>query len=270
MTEKDEANTPPPAVTAEDVAQQWSSDIQQARSALPAYKPTAPPETQGSLEAQPWDATDWTNWRSFQTKLSHDHDRDLGAALEGIQSILDLLEDVGPGGPLHWELMQPVARAELLAKLADFVAFLDRTYLRVSQLTLMPCWWRHPDVVWHLTALMVAFHEAYNPKARIGMTQVAFHEQALWPTLQRINSLDSMHECNRENHGVKSYRSVVQSPALVAQIEKWNEGDDTSITDLYKDAAAPVPDGPSGTVPNGVLNSGSAGLSDVPPDVASE
>lgn len=178
---------------------------------------------QGNLEGhQPWDLDEWRQWRQDAQRELREH----GDALE---QILELLEDEGVGGPLHWETMSPPHRAKVMSRLRDFVAFLDRTYFQFhADYSIKACWWQHPDVVWQLTALWAAFGVAYSPKARPSDAQATWHERFLWPILDRLR-VSSMRPCSGGRHEPSLQDPLRWEPGLQQQIEEWSEGNDTAL-----------------------------------------
>ncbi|MGC4174332.1 DUF4913 domain-containing protein [Demequina sp.] len=188
-------------------------------------------EAQETLEEAPWDRVEWNRWRESVNK-------ELSEQGDALDAVLEILESVGLGGPLHWETLSAPARGELLAKVADFVAFLERTYLReYSYGELKPCWWRHPAVVWQLTALLASFMLVYNPKAKPSADQSMWHEHHLFPTLDRIRKNDSLRACVQGKHTpIKAARSMIDGD-LTSWIDNWKEANDESLLDADSDVA---------------------------------
>lgn len=181
-------------------------------------------ELQGSLEGDtPWGGAQWGQWRHEIAQTVSEHD----AALE---QILELLEDEGPGGPLHWETMTPKRRALVMEQLAGFVDFLDRTYMRyMAEYSMFkPCWWQHPEVVWQVTALWAAFRVTYAPKARASKDQAVWHEQLLWPILERIRR-SSMKDCNSKEHHPNVQAALAHSPELADQLNRWRNDENIPL-----------------------------------------
>lgn len=160
-----------------------------------------------------------------------------------IEAITELLEDIGPGGPIHWEHLTNPLKARLLERVSDFVLFLDRTYLRhVQRYHLKPCWWQHPDVVWQLTALWAAFTSVYTPSVRPGSHHAQFHEHVLWPILERIAANGSMGQCTSSAHEPPDIEPIQTTPELLKQIDAWKgSGNDEQPT--LEEAAGAGADG---------------------------
>lgn len=58
-----------------------------------------------------------------------------------------------------WEAMAPDERRQRLRELGEWVAWLRRTFELHNQLP--PCWYQHPPVVEHLTALYIGWVRTY-------------------------------------------------------------------------------------------------------------
>ncbi len=204
---------------------------------------------QGSLKDAAWDPEEWHAWRLQTTEELQEH-------AAAVASILDILENEGEGGPLHWETMKPARRTEVMKQLDAFVHFLDRTYFQyLATYSLKPCWWQHPDVVWQLTALWAAFRVAYSPSARSGTAQADFHERYLWPILERLY-MSSLKECNSREHKPALQEPLGASRDLDQQLEQWKEGNDVGLGAFKPDKGD---DGDSAGVDAGGV------LSDEPP-----
>ena len=172
----------------------------------------------------PWSGEGWASWRGQAT-------RDIGEHGAALGEILDILEAEGVGGPLHWETMTPGHRADVMEQLEAFVRFLDRTYFQyLPDYNLKPCWWRHPDVVWQLTALWAAFGVTYNPKARPSTEQATWHDRILFPTLDRLRR-SSLKPCNSREHKPDRQRALPESTGLAEQLERWRNGEDIPLDD---------------------------------------
>lgn len=97
-----------------------------------------------------------------------------------------------PGGPWSWRDLSADDTATLWAVLYTWVGWLERRYLQYlgqDQFGLRKCWYLHPVVVEHLTALMVSHIAAYRvDKAAPSSALVDWHERCFWPTMQRLKS----------------------------------------------------------------------------------
>lgn len=161
--------------------------------------------------------------QNSQSELWRRH-REMSTALE---QILDYLEAT-PEGPLNWRTMGPRQRADLLKKVDDFVVFVDDVFLRdVQEVRLKPCWWRHPSVLWEVTALWAAFISTYGKNAAPSAHQSAFLQQCMWPTLQRIHAHGAMQHCKPGEHTDEHRaRAMSRDPELDEQIAKWRGAED--------------------------------------------
>ncbi|GMA37820.1 DUF4913 domain-containing protein [Demequina litorisediminis] len=109
--------------------------------------------------------------------------------------------------------------------------WLDATHLRYSDTSLKPCWWRHPDVLWHLTALKDAYDSAYT--MRIPDTApIAWHLHWLWPTMERINTMRSMQKCKTGVHTPAPSPLLDHDHAIDETIAHWMTSDPTSVLEL--------------------------------------
>ena len=181
-------------------------------------------ERQATLEGTAeWDAEDWFIWR-------HDTSRTLSTHGDVLNKLVDLLEQEGGGGPLHWETMTPQRRALVMEQLSVFLDFLDRVYLRhmVEFSFFKPCWWQHPEVVWQLTALWAAFGVAYSRKARPSNAQADWHERYLWPMLERMRR-SSMKDCNSTQHQPQQQAALRHSAGLPVLLERWRNDEDIAL-----------------------------------------
>lgn len=208
---------------------------------------------QGSLDDTPWDGPEWSAWRYEISEAVRLHD-------EAIGQVVEILADEGTGGPLHWETMTPARRALVMSQLSQFVGFLDRTYFQyLPDFNLKPCWWRHPDVVWQLTALWAAFRVTYRPSARPGNEQATWHLHILWPTLERLRK-SSLRPCNATEHKPEMQKPLGEATGLMERLEQWRNDEDIPLGDVAGDrrdrvdvndgmlAAGGRADGPGGGV----------------------
>lgn len=176
------------------------------------------PDGQNELdipEAQPFTTKEWVAWREDVEISLSKH--------EGLlEDIIEIFEDAEAGGRYHWDNLKDHHKAALMRRLVAFVDWLDRTYLQqVTTFELKPCWWQHPDVLWQLTALMVAHAAVYNAAAKPTMDLVTFHTHALWPTLERINANGTLRRCEKGKHDPSTIADLVIDEALEAQILTW-------------------------------------------------
>lgn len=169
-------------------------------------------------ELQPFTSKEWLKWRKDVEQALNTHE-------ELLEKLIEILEEAEAGGRYHWDYLKAHKKAKLMGRLVVFVNWLDRTYLQqVTTFELKPCWWRHPDIVWQLTALMLAHAAVYNATAKPSMDFVTFHTHALWPTLERITSNGTMRKCEKGKHDPSKISPLIVDEALEAQIRTW-EGD---------------------------------------------
>jgi len=148
---------------------------------------------------------------------------------DSVDKMLDLMETYLPTGPLHWGTLSDADAASLLEKVADFVDLLQAVYLVPgTEFKIKPCWWRHPDVLWQLTALYAAFIDTYNPKEPPSTKQASFHEHILWPILLRIKSQQSQKPCSMTEHKEPEAPKAKRDPALAVRIRELRGESDPS------------------------------------------
>lgn len=138
--------------------------------------------------------------------------------LEVIPDLLDRLDSVEElaanlyeeltsypaGGPWFWEELNSEQRGELWAELDAFVVWLQNRILRhwSNSMGWIPaCWYRHPDAVEMLTAVMVAHKAAYRAKSKkpsFGLTE--WFSRALWPMMETFTQRLTFKNC-MDNQG---------------------------------------------------------------------
>lgn len=93
----------------------------------------------------------------------------------------------GPGGPRPargWRGLDQVAAGRLWQDLADWLAWLHGRFPLLGRVP--PCWWRHPAVVEHLTALYLAWWSAYEDPQAGPCAQADWLDRWLPATLGRL------------------------------------------------------------------------------------
>jgi hypothetical protein len=103
------------------------------------------------------------------------------------------------GGPWFWAELNPEQARNLWAELDGFVVWLQNRILRHSSNSagwIPACWYRHPDAVELLTALMVAHKAAYRSKsAKPGFELTEWFSRALWPTMESLSQRMTFKNC---------------------------------------------------------------------------
>jgi hypothetical protein len=103
------------------------------------------------------------------------------------------------GGPWFWAELKPEQAKNLWAELDGFVVWLQNRILRHSSNSagwIPACWYRHPDAVELLTALMVAHKAAYRSKsAKPGFELTEWFSRALWPTMESLSQRMTFKNC---------------------------------------------------------------------------
>lgn len=121
---------------------------------------------------------------------------------ETLEKIVDYITGPNVGGPWFWPRLSEDQRTKVLRQVADFVLWLDETYLTyVAKYRIPQCWWRHPDAREQLIALMVSHRAVYTKKAKaVSGDLVDWHERALWPVMDRLLLTGSMSRCVDDGH----------------------------------------------------------------------
>lgn len=133
-----------------------------------------------------------------------------------VSTLHDLVTELPAGGPWLWEALGPQAQRELWTELDAFVSWLQNRILRhnSSRLNWLPsCWYKHPDAVEQLTALMVAHKASYNPKMTTAShSLVDWFHRCLWPTMEVIKSRGTFKYCIEQ----REHKEVVPAGEMLA------------------------------------------------------
>jgi hypothetical protein len=123
----------------------------------------------------------------------------LGGVEELAAGLFEELSAYPDSGPWFWADLKPEQRKELWTELDGFVVWLQNRILRHSSNSLgwIPeCWYRHPDAVELLTALMVAHTSAYRGKSRKpGFELTEWFSRGLWPTMEALERRMTFKNC---------------------------------------------------------------------------
>jgi len=150
----------------------------------------------------------------------------IAALIEDLADRVEALEDMlkaVPDGPWAWAALDPVEKYALWQRLYVWVEWLEDRYIRniSAQHTgsFAADWYRHPVVVELLTALMVAHISAYRKnESAPSFRLVEWHEQCLWPTLERINKYNFFRvDDERNDWNGPSYRPSRRDNARFAE-----------------------------------------------------
>jgi hypothetical protein len=110
----------------------------------------------------------------------------LSAAVAQIQEADDSPVGAGVSGPYVWHTLSATDGAKLWEALADWVGWLRGRYPLARQIPL--CWWRHPELVEELTALWLAWREAYTEKGASLTAAADWHGRWLPEFLRRVGA----------------------------------------------------------------------------------
>jgi hypothetical protein len=122
------------------------------------------------------------------------------AAVEELAAgLFEEISSAPAGGPWYWADLNPEQTKELWAELDGFVVWLQNRILRHSSNSagwVPACWYRHPDAVELLTALMVAHKAAYRSKnTKPGFELTEWFTRALWPTMDSLAQRMTFKNC---------------------------------------------------------------------------
>jgi hypothetical protein len=102
-------------------------------------------------------------------------------------------------GPWYWADLTGEQARDLWVELDGFVVWLQNRILRHSSNSagwVPACWYRHPDAVELLTALMVAHKAAYRSKnTKPGFELTEWFTRALWPTMDSLAQRMTFKNC---------------------------------------------------------------------------
>jgi hypothetical protein len=165
---------------------------------------------------------------------------------ERIERLAEMLEDLLDGdsgtagrsrGPIVWDSLTELERARTWQQLADWVGWLRGRYPLAHQLPL--CWWRHPELVEELTALWLAWRDAYVEKGAPLSGGADWHGRWLPDFLRRIGAggwnlacegehrplVDSLYD-GRQDDDPRVFTRLTQGRELTAGHVHLNRGDE--------------------------------------------
>jgi hypothetical protein len=110
------------------------------------------------------------------------------AQLHELDAALQRLQDhTRPGvTAVAWQLLDARAAETVWRRLADWVGWLRGRYPLARQVP--ACWWRHPELVEELTALWLAWQEAYTESSVPATACMDWHDRWLPGLLRRIGA----------------------------------------------------------------------------------
>jgi len=114
---------------------------------------------------------------------------------ERIEQLAEMVEELregsdgttgGAGGPVVWDALTPFEAQRTWRSLAAWVGWLRSRYPLAHRVPL--CWWRHPELVEELTALWLAWQDAYTEKGASLTAGADWHGRWLPEFLRRIGA----------------------------------------------------------------------------------
>lgn len=170
--------------------------------------------------------------------------RRLGETEESVAALVEELANYPAGGPWLWEGLEPRAQRELWIELDAFVTWLQNRILShhaSKEGWIAPCWYKHPDAVEQLTALMVAHKASYHPKSKTpSHTLVDWFQRCLWPTMDTLKQRQTFKQCLQKREHEEPYAPGMN---LVASDKDFTAFVDATVTEAPA-AAGPKAPGP--------------------------
>lgn len=160
-----------------------------------------------------------------------------------VSSLHDLVTDLPAGGPWLWAELDAAAQRDLWIELDAFVSWLQNRILshNTSRLAgIAPCWYKHPDAVEQLTALMVAHKASYNPRSKkASHALVDWFHRALWPTMEIIKARNTFKNCIEQ----REHKETAPAGQLLAGSPSFNAFLDDTVP-APEEPKEPAEDGP--------------------------
>lgn len=103
-----------------------------------------------------------------------------------LQSLQEPAEGTSGSSRFAWRSLSARQAETLWRQVADWVGWLRGRYPLARQIP--PCWWRHPELVEELTALWLAWREAYVEKSAPLTAAIDWHDRWLPGFLRRIGT----------------------------------------------------------------------------------
>jgi hypothetical protein len=95
-----------------------------------------------------------------------------------------------------WRYLDRVQARQLWDELTDWTTWIRERYELDTKIP--PCWYRHGPVVEELSALMVAWTDAYYRGDEYRDDLTAWHTQWFWPVIGRIRTITDFETCTHE------------------------------------------------------------------------
>lgn len=153
-----------------------------------------------------------------------------------VSTLHNLVTELPAGGPWLWDVLGPEAQRDLWNELDAFVSWLQNRILRhnSSRLNwLPPCWYKHPDAVEQLTALMVAHKASYNPKVKTAShALVDWFHRGLWPTMDIIKARGTFKYCIEQ----REHKEAVPAGEMLAGSADFAAFVDATVPELEETA----------------------------------
>ncbi|NIL78406.1 hypothetical protein [Rhodococcus sp. B10] len=139
-----------------------------------------------------------------------------------------------------WRYLDHVQARQLWDELIDWVNWIRDRYELDTKIP--PCWYRHSPVVEELSALMVAWTDAYYRGDEYRDDLTAWHTQWFWPAIERIRKVSDFDTCT---HTRCDHQPV--TPATLPGIDEFVAADITGRPEPAPTPAPPTPAPPAGS-----------------------
>ncbi|MCV9996451.1 DUF4913 domain-containing protein [Paeniglutamicibacter sp. ZC-3] len=206
--------------------------------------------------------------------------RRLGETEETVAALVEELANYPAGGPWLWEGLEPGAQRALWIELDAFVTWLQNRILShhaSKEGWIAPCWYKHPDAVEQLTALMVAHKASYHPKSKgPSHALVDWFQRCLWPTMDTLKQRQTFKQCLQKREHEEPYAPGMN---LVANDKDFTAFVDATVPEAPAAAGpkapGPVPEDPETGLPQWMVDPGTGEIieppaGDEPPDPEAE
>ncbi|OZC46671.1 hypothetical protein CH289_21790 [Rhodococcus sp. RS1C4] len=117
-----------------------------------------------------------------------------------------------------WRYLDTEQARQLWEELIDWTAWIRERY--ELEVKIPPCWYRHSPVVEELSALMVAWTDAYYRGDGYRDDLTAWHTQWFWPVVHRIRTISDFETCT---HSRCAHRPV--QPATLDGLDEFIAAD---------------------------------------------
>lgn len=145
-------------------------------------------------------------WASEMGGQSATHAESIGALRETLLLLeANLLDQADMARPSRWawQFLNRTEAEQLWREVRWFVDAFTARYPLSAEVSLPPCWYRHPLAVDELTAVYAAWREAFCGGNRPSTAMAAWWDRWLWPMLNRLAVHADWRECKGSRQHVE-------------------------------------------------------------------